>query len=199
MQARQCSLPPTMAGTHPILAWFGLLFIILPTLTTTTSYPIHASLQSFIGTRSMAIQTRTSGVKTRAAKADASAVIRPRRNPRSTSRSPRGENINIHLAKLNLSGSRFDGGSTVLRKEGQEDLDSLCILRVPTLEKPRSMPPLTPPSASRRVSWCLFSTRARSPLNNKPSLLSESTITPLLHHCVRAPPPRTTTPHPAPT
>jgi hypothetical protein len=72
----------------------------------------------------MAIQTRTAGTKTRAAKADASTVIRPRRSTRSTSRSPRGENVNNHLAELNLPGSRFDGGLTVLGKGGQGDIDN---------------------------------------------------------------------------
>jgi hypothetical protein len=93
----------------------------------------------------MVIQTRTSGIKTRAAKANVSAVILSRRNPRSTSRSPRGENINVHLAELNLPSSHFGRGLTVLGKEGQEDLDSLCILGVPTLEKTQEHAPPDPP------------------------------------------------------
>ncbi len=72
----------------------------------------------------MAIQTRTVGTKTRVAKADASAVIRTCRSTHSTSWSPRGENVNNHLAKLNLPGSRFAGGLTVLGKGGQSDIDN---------------------------------------------------------------------------
>jgi hypothetical protein len=144
-RARQRSPLPTMGGAHPILAWFGLLFIILLTHTTTTSYPSAPRFNHSSEPDPMVTQTRTLGVKTKAANTNASAVIRLRRNPRSTSRSSRGENVNVHLAELNHPGSRFDGGLTVLGKEGQEDLDSLCILGVPTLEKnPRACPPLLP-------------------------------------------------------
>jgi hypothetical protein len=130
-----------MGRAHPILAWFGLLFIILLTHTTTTSYPSAPCVSHSSEPDPMAIQTRTSGVKTRAAKANVSAVIRLRRNPRSTSRSPRGENVNVHLAELNLPGSLFNRGLMILGKEGQKDLDSLCILRVPTLEKTQEHAP----------------------------------------------------------
>jgi hypothetical protein len=134
-RGQQRSLLPTMGGAHPILARFGLSFIILPTHTTTTSYPSAPCFNHSSEPDPMVIQTRTLGVKTRAAKANTSAVIRPRRNPHSTSRSPRGENVNIHHAELILPGSHFNGGLTVLGKEGQEDLDSLCVLGVPTSEK----------------------------------------------------------------
>jgi hypothetical protein len=72
----------------------------------------------------MAIQTSTAGTKTRAAKANVSAVIHPCRSTRSTSRSPRGENVNDHLAKLSIPGSHFDGGLTVLGKGGQGNIDN---------------------------------------------------------------------------
>jgi hypothetical protein len=72
----------------------------------------------------MAIQTRIAGTKTRAAKANASTVIRPCRSTHSTSRSPRGENVNNHLAEINLPGSRFDGGLTVLGKGGQGNINN---------------------------------------------------------------------------
>jgi hypothetical protein len=138
---RQHSLPPTMGGAHPILAWFCLSFIILPTLTTTISCPSVPCFNHSSKPDPMVIQTRTLGVKTRAAKADVSAVICPCRNTRSTSRSPQGENVNVHLAELNLPGSHFNRGLMVLGKEGQEDLDSLCILGVPTLEKTQEHAP----------------------------------------------------------
>jgi hypothetical protein len=140
--ARQRSPPPTMGGAHPFLTWMALSFIIWQTLTTTTSYPSAPRLNHSSGIDPMAIQTRTSSIKTRrVAKADTSAGIRPRRNTRSTSRSPQGENFNVHLAELNLPGLRFGGSSTVFGKERQDDIDNPCILEVQTSKETQERAP----------------------------------------------------------
>jgi hypothetical protein len=71
--------------------------------------------------------------------------IRPCHNTRSTSRSPQGENVNFHLAKLNLPGLCFGGGLRVVGKERQEDIDNLCILKVPTSKETQERAPLDSP------------------------------------------------------
>ncbi len=142
MPARQHSPPPTMGRAHPFLTWMALSFIIWQTLATTTSYPSAPHLNHSSDPDPMAIQTRTLSVKTRrAAKADTSAGICPCRNTRSTSRSPRGENVNVHLAELNLPGLRFSGGLTVLGKERQDNIDNPCILEVPTSKETQERAP----------------------------------------------------------
>jgi hypothetical protein len=131
-----------MGGAHPFLTWMALSFIIWQTLATTTSYPSVPRLNHSSDPDPMAIQTRTSSVKTRrAAKANTSAGIRPRRNTRSTSLSPQGENVNAHLAELNLPSLRFDKGLTVLRKERQDDINNPCILKVPTSKETQEHAP----------------------------------------------------------
>ncbi len=75
------------------------------------------------------------------AKANTSAGIHPRRNTRSTSRSPQGENVSVHLAELNLPGLRFGGGLTVLGKERQDDINNPCILEVPTSKETQERAP----------------------------------------------------------
>jgi hypothetical protein len=109
MRARLRPPPPTMGA--PIT-------VLLPSLITGRERAL------IIPQDLTAIQTRTAGTKTRAAKANVSTVICPCRSTRSTSRSPQGENVNNHLAELNLPGSRFDEGLTVLGKGGQGNIDS---------------------------------------------------------------------------
>ena len=162
MPARQHSPPPPLGRAHPFLTWMALSFIIWQTLATTTSYPSAPHLNHSSDPDPMAIQTRTLSIKTRrAAKANTSAGIRPRRNTHSSTRSPRGENVNVHLAKLNLPGLRFGRGLTVL---GKTISTTRASLKYQHPKRPKSVPPLTPPSVSRRASWCLFSTRTRLPL-----------------------------------
>jgi hypothetical protein len=124
-----------MGGAHLLLMWLALSSISLQTSTSATSYLHVPHLNLSSEPDHMAIQTRTSSNKTKATKANASAVLRPCCNTRSTSRSPRDENVNAHLAKLNLPGLRFDGGLTVLGKEGQKEMDNPSALEVSTSKK----------------------------------------------------------------
>ncbi len=133
--ARQRPAPLTMGGAHLFLMWLALSFISLQTSTSATSYLHVPYLNLSSEPDHMAIQTRTSSNKTKAMKADASAVLRPCRNTRSTSRSPRDENVNAHLAELNLLGLCFNGGLMVLGKEGQKEMDNPSALKVSTSKK----------------------------------------------------------------
>jgi len=100
----------------------------------------------------MAIQTRTSTVKAWAAKADGPIALRPRRT-RSSSGSPRGENVNAHLAALNLPGSRYKGGLTVLGKDETTNLASGHVLEVPVLDEPGdNAPPDSPVGVEDTIS-----------------------------------------------
>ena len=124
-----------MGGDHILLLWLTLSLV---TISAISAYP---SAQDF-----MAIQTKNSTDKARAAKADGPAALRPRRT-RSSSRSPRGENVNAHLATINLPGSRFKGGLTVLRKDDSPDPATGCDLEVPALDKHDKNNENTPPDS----------------------------------------------------
>ena len=125
-----------MGGAHFLLLWLTLSFLSLPTISATSAYP-SAPSSNFPSVQDlMAIQTRTSTVKARAAKADVPAAIRPsRRKTRSASQSPTGKSVTAHLAALNLPGSQFDGVLTVLGHDGHKDQDDGRDLEVPVIDK----------------------------------------------------------------
>ena len=93
----------------------------------------------------MTICMQSSSVKTRAAKADALATLRPCCRRCSNSRSPRSESINAHLAELNLPRLRFDGGLEVFGKGRQDDVEHLGNIEILSATKIQALPPLTPP------------------------------------------------------
>ncbi len=80
----------------------------------------------------MAIKTRSSSSKTKAAKADLLGTLRPWRGLRSNSRSPRSEHINAHLTELNLPSLTFAGELEELRKGGHDDVEHLGNIHLPT-------------------------------------------------------------------
>ncbi len=120
----------------------ALLTSTLLTLATATSCHLSTSqLYHLPDSATMTICTRSSSVKTRAAKADALATLRPRRGRCSNSRSPRSESINAYLAELNLPHLRFDGGLEVLGKGGQDNVEHLDDTEILSATKIQALPP----------------------------------------------------------
>ncbi len=120
----------------------ALLTSTLLTLATATSCHLSMSqLYHLPNSAAMTICTRSSSVKTRAAKADALATLRPCRGRCTNSRPPRSESINAYLAELNLPRLRFDGGLEVLGKGGQEDVEHLGDTKISSATKIQALPP----------------------------------------------------------
>ena len=142
-RARSRSPPPTMGRDQHNLVRRALLTSTLLTLTTATSCHLSTSqLYHLPDSATMTICMRSLSVKTRAAKADAFATLRPCRRRCSNSRSPRSKSINAHLAELNLPRLRFDGGLEVLRKGGQDNVEHLDNIKILSATKnPGATPP----------------------------------------------------------
>jgi hypothetical protein len=183
-QARQRPPPLTMGRAHPLLRWVALTLMMLHT----SHSRLHCFNQSF-ELDPMAIQTRTSIVKTRVAKADASTALRPCHNTRSTPRSPRDENVNAHLADLNLPSPRFDGGLTALGKERKTVLENPSALEIPTSKTTQkhvspaspvgieeTIQDTSPPEKQTQPAVTIIENPSPPPTRESPTTLDDNTV-----------------------
>jgi hypothetical protein len=146
----------------------ALLTSTLLTLTTATLCHLSTSqLYHLPNSATMTIRMRSSSVKTRAAKADALATLRPCHGRCSNSRSPRSKSINAHLVELNLPCLRFDGGLEVLGKGGQDNVEHLGNIEISSATKTQALPPPDSPVALLHSS--MKSNTSTTPPRSPPS------------------------------